>query len=222
MTTDPSTAHERLRAAVARLSAAPDDTLADLTAMLELMAEPSRLSPMARYLTLEWLGARDSEALDNRQLRHRDLLAVICRSLVVDAVTDLTVDDFASLLKMHRHELVRLINEGHVWAYDAGRGPRVPTWQLVKDSSQAPIRFLSERLSAVVAAIPDSASPSLVRRLMTTESPSLANSAGHASTPVEWLAKGKSHWPVIAILLRFLTGNSDYATPLLFGKRVSE
>jgi hypothetical protein len=222
MTTEPLADYERLRAAIARLSANPDDTLGDLAAMLELMAEPSRLSPMTRYLTLEWLGARDSVARNIRQLRHQDLLAVICRSTLIDAATDLTIDDFAALLKVDRHQLVGLINGGHVWAYNAGRGPRVPTWQLVRDSSQDPIRLLGERLSAVVAAIPDSASPSLVRRLMTTESPALTNTAGNTATPAEWIAQGNSHWPVMAILLRFLTGNSDYATPLHFAGLVLE
>lgn len=222
MTTEPPTEYERLQAALAKLSANPDDAIGDIAAMLELMAQPSQLAPMTRYLSLEWLGARDSTALDNRQLRHRDLLAVICRSTAVDAVTDLSVDDFATLLNVDRPQLVNLINEGHVWTYDAGRGPRVPTWQLVRDSSRDPIRLLGAQLSAVVAVIPDSASPSLVRRLMTTESATLTNVTGNAATPAEWIARGNSHWPVMAILLRFLTGSSDYATPLLFGREVAE
>ncbi|MBF4608927.1 hypothetical protein [Curtobacterium sp. VKM Ac-1393] len=221
MTTEPTPEYERLRAALARLSDAPDETLHDLAAMLELMAEPSRLAPMTRYLALEWLGACDSSALDNRQLRHRDLLAVICRMTAIDVVTDLNVDDCARLLNVGRPQLVQLINDGRVWTYNAGRGPRVPTWQLVRDSSEDPIRLLGGPLSAVVAAIPDSASPSLVRRLMTTESSALKDAAGRETTPAEWIAQGNSPWPVMAILLRFLTGNSDYATPLLFTRRLA-
>ncbi|MBT1631646.1 hypothetical protein [Curtobacterium flaccumfaciens] len=167
-------------------------------------------------MTLEWLGARDRSSFDGRKLRHRDLLSVICRMTAVDVVTSLDIDDTGALLELSRSEIVSLLESGHLWSYDAGAGIRIPTWQLVRDSSSEPVRLLGSSLSAVVAAIPPSASPGLVRRLMTTEDPSLATRADAALTPAEWIARGHSHWPVMAILLRYLTGSSDFANPLLW------
>lgn len=216
MTEQVSTDGNRLRAALSALEVDPDEAIEDLAAMLELMALPSRLPAATRYLSLEWLGARDSATFDNRRLRHHDLMGVICRVTAVDVVTDLTLSDTGMMLGIEIAGVAELVNSGRLWTYDAGRGPRVPTWQLVRDSLEQPVRLLGEGLSGVVAAIPDDAVPSLVRRVMTTEDATLRQSDGVPSTPAEWIARGHSPWPVIAILLRFFSGNSDRASPLLF------
>ncbi|QSB22150.1 hypothetical protein [Curtobacterium sp. 24E2] len=164
-----------------------------------------------RHLILEWLGAQDGVVESSGRLTHRDLMRVMVRSTAIDALNALPVERAAKALHVPASVCQQMIDSGHLWSYNLGSGPRIPTWQLTRRSSGAPAIPISEALPIVVAAIPAGESPAFIRHLMNVEHGALLDGDNQPVTPRRWLLAGLPPWPVVCILLSATGGDVEAA-----------
>jgi hypothetical protein len=112
----------------------------------------------------------------------------IARHTVTALADSLDVKEAAALLGIDRSVVSRRLTARTLWAFDLHGHRRIPRWQFVGDD-------VLPGLSAVVAAIPSTASPVSIAALMHTPQPDLGD-----RTPLEHLAAAEDPAPVAALL----------------------
>ncbi|ELB91098.1 hypothetical protein Rwratislav_20931 [Rhodococcus wratislaviensis IFP 2016] len=112
----------------------------------------------------------------------------IARQTVTVLADSLDVKEAAALLGIDRSVVSRRLTARTLWAFDLHGHRRIPRWQFVGDD-------VLPGLSAVVAAIPSTASPVSVAALMHTSQPDLGD-----RTPLEHLAAAADPAPVVALV----------------------
>lgn len=209
--------------ALAEISASLEDlgldpvrALSDIAELLRLYGTPSTLSTIHRELMLQWFGSSDLEkgAGGPGPLRREELVAVAVRMSALDAATAYAVGDAAALLDVDEQEIHRLVDDRELWAF-GHKAILVPAWQFEVVDGRASL--ISSHMKTVVRAIPRAAPPALVRGLMTLEDPQLSRNSNTSTSPRDWLLRGHSPMPVVALLLRFLEGSDDRLLSHLWG-----
>jgi hypothetical protein len=176
-------------------------------ALLRAMATPSRLHATHRFLAIERLGMQDRAVEWGMKLTADELLIVLARMSIIDRSRSYSAEELSSLLGWALSEVELAGREGSLYAYTAGTRLLFPEWQFDINLRAGSATVISEDLPALVALIPDSAVPGLVRAVMTLECPMIPKRSGRPVSARDHLSAGGSFRPVAAALLYFLDGS---------------
>ncbi|MCS6558594.1 hypothetical protein NYQ31_09300 [Curtobacterium flaccumfaciens] len=205
---------KRLARGISELGLPVGDTLEDLADLITLYARPQSVGAIAAQIRLEWLGGRDRPLVDSDRLSHGDLLTVIARSAVFDATDTRDSAGVAAMTGWSQDHVRNLTSTKQLWGYDIGHGSRYPTWQFSQSGPDWKIRPIPG-MRQITQAIPDDAPPLLVRKVMTTEHPTLIAKRGTCMSPADWLTTGRPPWPVVQILFLYFRGATDLMEGIL-------
>lgn len=198
-----------LEKSISDLGLSAPATIAELTALFRALGKPSTRDLALRHLELEWLGAAEQPRSYSAHPTRADLMHVLARAVGIDAVEAFSLSDVERGMAYPASQIRGFVRDCHLWAYGQD-SLQFPRWQFAIGRDGLPIGFISDRLQIVVAAIPESANPGLVRSLMTLSSPFLPHIRGRELSPREYLLSGGAPSAVSALLLRYLGADEEH------------